>query len=81
MRVEFLDRRTQASPDSDRAVINRLPNGSAGFTASVHAADGKSLQSITRNCCHTHDEAVQAAIMWAREQGVQLLYVVQPNAN
>jgi hypothetical protein len=80
MDIEYLSATTFVDQASDRVVINRLPNGRAGFTGTIVASDRQSVFSFTENASATTEEATEAAIAWAAQQGVRLLYILQPNA-
>lgn len=65
--------------DSDRVTINVLANGKAGFTGKRKIGNVTS-HAVSPNSFDTEEEALAAAVDWAQETGVEVLYVERPNA-
>ncbi|HEX6376900.1 MAG TPA: hypothetical protein VFZ91_14405 [Allosphingosinicella sp.] len=69
----------EAAPEgSDRVTINVLPNGKAGFT-STHQAGSVQAHGIHENIFPTEAAAIEAALRWAEECRIEVLYVERPS--
>jgi hypothetical protein len=65
----------EAAPDgSDRVTINVLPNGKAGFT-STRQTGSVQAHAIHENVFPTEAAAFEAAVRWAQECRIEVLYV------
>jgi hypothetical protein len=74
MDVFELPRGERAPDDSDRAVINVLRNGKAGFTI-VWQAGSVQAHVIHGNELPTEADAVDAALREARARNIKFLYI------
>jgi len=68
-----------APDDSDRVVINVLPSGKAGFSG-IYQAGTVTAHTVSMNNFESEEEAFQAAIIWAQERRINVLYVERPDA-
>ncbi len=79
MEVRELKSGEEAPDDSDRVTINVLPSGKAGFSG-IYRAGAVEAHSIHANDFPTEADALEAALQWARERNVEVLYVQRPAA-
>lgn len=79
MDVRELGPGERAPDDSDRVTINILPSGKAGFTG-VYQAGNVDAHAIHGNDFPTESEALQAALQWAEDRHISVLYVERPDA-
>lgn len=79
MEVRELVRGERAPDDSNCVTINVLPSGQAGFAGTYQAGDVEA-HAIHRNDFPSEADAREAALQWARERRINLLYVERPDA-
>lgn len=78
MDVHKLPLGENAPEGSDRVTINVLPNGKAGFT-STRQAGSVQAHGIHENVFPTEAAAIEAAVRWAQECRIEVLYVERPS--
>lgn len=79
MEVRELPRGERASDDTDRATINVLPSGKAGFTL-VWQAGTVTAHVLQGNDFPDESAAFEAAKRAAEERNIEVLHVERPDA-
>ena len=65
----------QRGPEgSDRVTINALESGKSGFTG-IRKMGNVNAHAVSPNSFDTEDDALTAALIWAEENGVEVLFV------
>lgn len=77
MEVHKLAPGEHAPEDSDRVTINLLANGKAGFTG-VRKMGNVNAHAVSPNSFQSADEALAAGVVWAEENGIEILYIERP---
>lgn len=78
MEVHELSPGDHAPEGCDRVTINKLANGKAGFTG-IRKMGNVNAHSISPNSFENEDDALAAALSWAEDTGIEILYVERPN--
>ncbi|HEX8363759.1 MAG TPA: hypothetical protein VF603_00570 [Allosphingosinicella sp.] len=74
-------RRGERAPDAaDRVTINALPNGKYGFmgvteTRAEYPARSLPIYAVAPNEWLSYEEAEAAAMAWAKDHAIEILYV------
>jgi len=79
MEVHHLAAGEHAPEDCDHVTINILRSGKSGFTG-VRKMGNVNSHTVSPNSFDSEDEAVAAALIWAEENDVKILYVERPSS-
>lgn len=74
MDVRYLDDGSKAPADSNRVIIEELPNGLTRFTGSARIS-GIAVTSVNEKHFAKGEEALRAALQWAHGIKLATIYV------
>ena len=77
MEVRQLARGEKAPEGSDYITLNVLESGKSGFTGTRRTGN-VDAHSVSPNSFGSEEEALDAALQWAEENGLKVLYVERP---
>ncbi|HEX8573066.1 MAG TPA: hypothetical protein VF759_09970 [Allosphingosinicella sp.] len=80
MKIVRLKPGERAPDDSDRIIVNSLPNGRHGVTGVTanRRSRPEAVTMITPNALASDGEAEAAGIRWAMQHPIDVLYVERP---
>ena len=79
MEIKDVPNGERAPDHTDRVAIHVLPSGKAGFSGIYQAGDVEA-HTVTQNQFQSEEDAYQAALAWAEDRRIDVLYVERPDA-